>query len=121
MLKNEYIKNWIQLFSIVVIIFLVFKLMQISSEKNSAYRVLKNQIETSKKESEAIVNQKEKEIAYLKRLNEKIDLEIRRKQKTIDSLNILKKQVQVIYFNNVREIKGFNAKQLENYWRNEIR
>lgn len=118
---NSYIQKWLQLFSIVVIIFLIFKLIQSNSEKNIAYRISQKQIELLKENSEELIRSKERQIEYLIQRNAATDIEIKKKQKTIDSLNSLKKEVQVVYVNNIRKIKEFKAKELENYWKNEIK
>lgn len=118
---NSYIQKWLQLFSIVVIIFLIFKLIQSNSEKNIAYRITQKQIELLKENSEELIRSKERQIEYLIQRNAATDIEIKKKQKTIDSLNSLKKEVQVVYVNTIRKIKEFKAKELENYWKNEIK
>jgi len=39
----------------------------------------------------------------------------------IDSLNAQKQRIQYVYINKIKEIDNYNAKQLEEYWKNEIK
>jgi hypothetical protein len=118
---KQYFQNWLQLFSVVVIVFLLIKIFVLSTEKSSYESITKNQIKALQERSNKIIKDKEQQIEYLIKRNALTDIEIKRKQKSIDSLEAIKKQVQVIYIDNVKAIRGFNAKQLENYFRNEIK
>jgi hypothetical protein len=118
---NQYLQKWLQSFSIVVIVFLIITIFSLNNQKNSAYRITKNQIDVLKERSDNLIKSKERQIDYLIKRNVLIDLEIKKKQKLIDSLEKVKKTIQVVYINNVKEIREFNAKQLENYFRNEIK
>lgn len=118
---NQYLQKWFQLFSIVLIVFLIFKILTLNTQKNAISRITKNQIKDIQERSDNIVQDKEKQIEYLIKRNALTDLQIKKKQKSIDSLENIKNRIQVIYINNVKELKQFNAKQLENYFRNEIK
>ena len=118
---KEYLLKWLQLFSVIVIIFLIIRIARENTEKNAILTITKNQIKNIEERSNKIVRDKEQQIDYLIKRNALTDLEIKKKQKSIDSLSKLKNQVQIIYIDNVKEIKGYNAKQLENYFRNEIK
>lgn len=118
---NQYLQKWFQLFSIVLIVFLIFKILTLNTQKNAISRITKNQIKDIQERSDNIVQDKEKQIEYLIKRNALTDLQIKKLQKSIDSLENIKNRIQVIYINNVKELKEFNAKQLENYFRNEIK
>lgn len=118
---KDYLQKWLQLFSVIVIIFLIIRIARENTEKNAILTITKNQIKNIEERSNKIVRDKEQQIDYLIKRNALTDLEIKKKQKSIDSLSKLKNQVQIIYIDNVKEIKGYNAKQLENYFRNEIK
>lgn len=118
---NQYIKQSLQIILFIIIGFLVIEIIKLNAEKNSINRVTKNQIQNLQERSNKIVKDKEQQIDYLIKRNALTELEIKKKQKSIDSLENRKKQIQVIYIDNVKEINGFNAKQLENYFRNEIK
>jgi len=118
---KQYNQTLLQLFFVISIVFLLFKIFVLRNEKSIHERIIKKEIKAIQERSNNIIKDKEKQIDYLIKKNNLISLDIKRKEKSIDSLKVIKKQIQFIYIDNIRSIKGFNARQLENYFRNEIK
>ena len=61
---------------------------------------------------------------HIKKLTNTIaykDKLIRQARLSIDSLEKVKGRVEIVYINKVQQINTFNSKQLENYWKDEIK
>jgi hypothetical protein len=71
--------------------------------------------------SKNIIEVNQKQIEYLTKLNLKKDIEILKSKKTIDSLNMIKQEIKIIYRDKINKVKNLNANQLVNYWTNELK
>lgn len=61
---------------------------------------------------------------HIKKLTNTIaykDKLIREARLSIDSLEKVKGRVEIVYINRVQQISTFTSKQLENYWKDEIK
>ena len=77
-------------------------------------------MEKYKANSLRIIANKEKEIKFLhSKISKKQGL-IDKSKHALDSLKRLKAKVDIVYVNKVKQIEDFNAKQLENYFNEEL-
>lgn len=112
-----------KLYNILLIVLLGICLMlwnKTNSEKNHLKTISNFYMRSGKQQSLDIIAKREKQIKFL-------ELKIVQKQKLIDksnekidSLSKLKRKVNVIYINRVKEIKDFNSNKLENYFNEEL-
>jgi hypothetical protein len=115
---NKLFQKFHHILYLIIIFLLLFK---INIEKKSNYNPIKSEIENIKLQSEEIIKKKEKEINYLTFKNIQSDLKIKEKEKVIDSLNLVKKKTEMMFLYRIKQINDFNSKQLENYWKNELK
>jgi tRNA uridine 5-carbamoylmethylation protein Kti12 len=77
-------------------------------------------MEKYKANSLRIIANKEKEIKFLHSQISKNQVLIDKSKYALDSLKRLKAKVDIVYINKVKEIQDFDAKQLENYFNEEL-
>jgi tRNA uridine 5-carbamoylmethylation protein Kti12 len=77
-------------------------------------------MEKYKANSLRIIANKEKEIKFLHSQISKKQGLIDKSKHALDSLKRLKAKVDIVYVNKVKEIQDFDAKQLENYFNEEL-
>ena len=117
---NIYRKAAIILVCIVIGFVLLFSWKK-QSENRSFDRKLKYYMNRSMKESDSIIQSKERRITFLLNHVRLLNSRIKDSQNTIDSLERVKSQVEYVYINKIKEIDKFDAKKLEEYWRHEFK
>jgi hypothetical protein len=111
-------EKWIQIlliFCVVVSVFLNIRQCS-SSNKKSQYYIDKLN-DRSKKE----IEKRELHITKLLKIIEYKNKLVKKAEFSIDSLEKVKSKVEYVYINKVQQINNFNSKQLENYWKDEIK
>ena len=106
--------------SIIIGLFLLIFLFRSLHDKNDNERLLKKYLNDAKQQSQKIIDQKKKNIALLLKDVHRLESEIDQKQKQIDSLKRQKNKIEYIYIQTIKKINEYDAKQLEQYWRNEL-
>ena len=106
--------------SILVILFLTIGIIRSLHDRNANDRLLKKYLNDAKQQSQKIIDQKKKNIALLLKDVHRLESEIDQKQKQIDSLKRQKNKIEYIYIQTIKKINEYDAKQLEQYWRNEL-
>ena len=117
---NIYRKAAIILVCIVIGFVLLFSWKK-QSENRLFDRKLKYYMNRSMKESDSIIQSKERRITFLLNHVRILNGRIKDSQSTIDSLERVKSQVEYVYINKIKEIDKFDAKKLEEYWRHEFK
>ena len=108
----------LRVFFFVVIITLVitnFRQCAKSSGKNKYYIDKLNARSTNE------IELRELHIKKLTKTIEYKDALIKQARLSIDSLEQIKGRVEIVYINRVQQINTFTSKQLENYWKDEIK
>lgn len=105
---------------VVVTIFLFVNFMSIFSEMKKNDQLIDYYVGRFKRESDSIIELKQNRIDKLMRDVYVLDLQIRASKTKIDSLEKERKRIQYVFINKLKEIDKYDAKQLEEYWRNEF-
>ena len=106
--------------SILVILFLAIGIIRSLNDRNANDRLLKKYLNDAKQQSQKIIDQRQKNIELLLKNVYKLEIEIDQKQRQIDSLKRQKNKIEYIYIQTIKKINEYDAKQLEEYWRNEL-
>lgn len=106
---------------IIVTLFLSFYILNLYKDKNELAKENKYYQSLVKDKSKNIIEVNQKQIEYLTNLNLKKDIEILKSKRTIDSLNAQSVKIKYVYINKIKQIQLFDAIQLQNYWRDEIK
>ena len=116
-MRLDYDKILRVFFVVVITMLVVTNIRQCTSSKSKNQYYIDKLNERSKSE----IKKRELHIQKLMFAIAWKDKLIERSKASIDSLERLKGKVQYIYINKVQEINNFNSKQLENYWKDEIK
>jgi hypothetical protein len=106
---------------IIVTLFLCIYIFNLYKDKNNLAKETKYYQGLVKDKSKTVIEVNQKQIEYLTKLNLQKDIEILKSKKTIDSLNAQSVKIKYVYINKIKQIELFDAIQLQNYWRNEIK
>ena len=106
---------------IVVMIFLGINLLRIFSDIKKNDRIIEYYIDQQRKESDSIIKARQNRIRELIREVYQLDRKIKIAETKIDSLNKEKQRIQYVFINKLKEIDKYDAKQLEEYWKNEFK
>jgi len=121
-MENPFFKNYHKTIlralyiSVVLIIGLIIIILFIFPKED----VSKDLIEKLKKEKQEIIDKSYNQIDSLKRLNEIQEEKISKANFKIDSLKHIKTKVEIVYQNKLKEINGYDSKQIENYWQEQF-
>jgi hypothetical protein len=104
-------------FFVIILVLVITNIRQCakSNQKNQYY------IDRLNARSKSEIELRELHIKKLTKTIEYKDALIKQARFSIDSLEQLKGRVEVIYINRVQQINTFTSKQLENYWKDEIK
>ena len=102
---------------IVIVVLAIFNISQCanSGKKNKYY------IDKLNARSKSEIELRELHIKKLTKTIQYKDALIKQARVSIDSLEQLKGRVEIVYINRVQQINTFTSKQLENYWKDEIK
>lgn len=114
---NEKLFSWIVTTALIVCLYF---LMSIYRQNRVLEKYRDNSIEEIKKQKEEMIKANYHYIDSLKENIKRYEVEINNANMTIDSLSKEKDKVKIIYIEKIKEIKGFNANSLTNYWKNEL-
>ena len=121
-MENSFFKNYHKTIlralyiSVMLIIGLIIIILYIFPKED----VSKDLIEKLKKEKQEIIDKSYNQIDSLKRLNELQEEKISKANFKIDSLKHIKTKVEIVYQNKLKEINGYDSKQIENYWQEQF-
>jgi hypothetical protein len=101
--------------------FFILKFIGLTIEKNKAYKLAKKYIDSYKDSQEQIIVKNQKRIVWLELQNQKNENLVFEQLNIIDSLQRVKSKIKVIYVEKNKKINDYNAKQLETYFKNEIK
>lgn len=101
--------------------YFVLKFISLTVEKNESYRLTKKYIDFFQNNRKFLIEKSNQKIFFLKTQNELTAQKVYRQKKIIDSLEQVKSKIKVIFIEKSKKINDFNAKQLENYFKNEIK
>ena len=101
--------------------FFILKFIGLTVEKNKAYKLSKKYIDSYKEVQEQRILINQKRIDWLETQNQKNENKVFEQLNIIDSLQKIKGKIRVIYVERNKKINDYNAKQLETYFRNEIK
>lgn len=121
MIEDRLFKKIAATLFIIVVILLSINLIRIFSEMKNNDRLLEYYIDRQKRESDSIIALKQKRIQKLLKDVRSLNLKIQAAQTKIDSLNKEKQRIQYVFINKLKEIDKYDAKQLEEYWKNEFK
>ena len=111
---SVYILIWI------VLIFLLFALNQCSRNNQLKGEVSKMRKEL-KKDYEDRIKKRDLIIQRLQKDNQLKKMEIDRMNNKIDSLDKVKRKIQIKYVDRIREIKIMDSEKIKNYWYGEFK
>jgi hypothetical protein len=115
-METSFFKDYYKTISVLLIIGLILITIFFIPKKD----VNQDLIEKLKKEKQEIINKSYNQIDSLKRLNELQEETIAKANFKIDSLNHLKTKVEIVYQNKLKEINGYDSKQVEQYWQGQF-
>lgn len=84
-------------------------------------KTLTESVDAVKTAKERVIKRKRAEISQLKRDNRLKDINIAKAKQKIDSLENREVKIKIIYKDRIEKIKGFDSKDLENYWKDEFK
>jgi uncharacterized membrane protein YfhO len=103
----------------VVLIFLMFAVNQLNRNKKLKAEVSKIRKEL-KTDYEERIKKRELIIQSLRKDNQSKRMEIERMNNKIDSLDKLKRKIQIKYVDRIQEIKIMDSEKIKNYWNEEF-
>ncbi len=103
----------------VVLIFLMFAVNQYSANNKLKKEVSKIRKEL-KTDYEERIKKRELVIDILRKDNLSKKMEIERMNNKIDSLDKIKRKIQIKYVDRIREIKIMDSEKIKNYWDGEF-
>jgi len=101
-------------------LFLFLFIFRSLHDKNSNEGLLKKYLKDAEKQSQIVIDQKQKNIDRLLKKIDMLQCSIEQKQGQIDSLKKQKNKVEYIYIQNIKKINKYDSKELEEYWKNEF-
>jgi uncharacterized membrane protein YfhO len=99
----------------VVLIFLMFAVNQLNRNKKLKAEVSKIRKEL-KTDYEERIKKRELIIQSLRKDNQSKRMEIERMNNKIDSLDKVKRKIQIKYIDRIQEIKVMDSEKIKNYW-----
>lgn len=114
---NEKLFSWI--ISMAFLVCLYF-LLSVYRQNRELEKYRDNSIEQIKIEKEKVIKANYDYIDSLKSEINSYEIAIDKANTTIDSLSKVKSKVKYIYIEKIKEIQGFNANSLTNYWKDEL-
>jgi len=114
---NEKLFSWI--ISMAFLVCLYF-LLSVYRQNRELEKYRDNSIEQIKIEKEKVIKANYDYIDSLKSEINSYQISINKANTTIDSLSKVKSKVKYIYIEKIKEIQGFNANSLTNYWKDEL-
>lgn len=121
MITNKLLKKVIIILLSIIFVFVLINTIKIIAEIRRTDVMLKYYVNKARKESDSIIKSKNLRIKNLLGDVYALHGKINVAQAKIDSLNAQKQKVQYIYINKLKEIDTYSAKQVEEYWKNEIK
>ena len=114
---NEKLFSWI-----ITVAFLVclYFLLSVYRQNRELEKYRDNSIEQIKIEKEKVIKANYDYIDSLKSEINSYEISINKANTTLDSLSKVKSKVKYVYIEKIKEIKGFNANSLTNYWKDEL-
>jgi hypothetical protein len=103
----------------VVLIFLMFLVNQCSSNNQLKREISKIRKEL-KTDYEERIKKRELIIQSLRKDNQSKRMEIERMNNKIDSLDKVKRKIQIKYVDRIQEIKIMDSEKIKNYWNEEF-
>jgi len=103
----------------VVLIFLMFAVNQLNRNKKLKAEVSKIRKEL-KTDYEERIKKRELIIQSLRKDNQSKRMEIERMNNKIDSLDKVKRKIQIKYVDRIQEIKIMDSEKIKNYWNEEF-
>jgi uncharacterized protein YlxW (UPF0749 family) len=103
----------------VVLIFLMFAVNQCSTNNQLKAEVSKMRKEL-KTDYEERIKKRELIIQSLRKDNQSKRMEIERMNNKIDSLDKVKRKIQIKYVDRIQEIKIMDSQKIKNYWDGEF-
>jgi uncharacterized membrane protein len=114
---NQKLFSWIITVAFLVCLYFLLSLYKKNRELEK-YR--DTSIEQIKIEKEKVIKANYDYIDSLKSEIKSYEISIDKANTTIDSLSKVKSKVKYIYIEKIKEIQGFNANSLTNYWKYEL-
>lgn len=114
---NEKLFSWIIL---VAFLFCLYFLLSLYKNNRELDKYRDTSIEQIKIEKDKVIKANYDYIDSLKSQINSYEISINKANITIDSLTKLKSKVKYIYIQKIKEIQGFNANSLNNYWKDEL-
>ena len=114
---NEKLFSWI--ISVALLVCLYF-LLSVYKQNRELEKYRDNSIEELKKQKEEMIKANYHYIDSLKSSIRQYEIAIDKANTTLDSLYKVKAKVKYVYIEKIKEIKGFNANSLTNYWKDEL-
>ena len=114
---NEKLFSWI--ISVAFLVCLYF-LLSVYKQNRELEKYRDNSIEELKKQKEEMIKANYNYIDSLKSSIRQYEIAIDKANTTLDSLYKVKAKVKYVYIEKIKEIKGFNANSLTNYWKDEL-
>ena len=114
---NEKLFSWI--ISVALLVCLYF-LLSVYKQNREVEKYRDNSIEELKKQKEEMIKANYHYIDSLKSSIRQYEIAIDKANTTLDSLSKVKAKVKYVYIEKIKEIKGFNANSLTNYWKDEL-
>jgi hypothetical protein len=121
MITETLLKKIVITLVIIILGFLSISIFRVFAEMKKADVLLDYYIDKTKRESDSIIKLKNERIKKLLSDIYVLNGKINAAHSKIDSLNAQKQRIQYVYINKIKEIDNYNAKQLEEYWKNEIK
>ena len=112
-----------KIFSFIIsVAFLVclYFLLSVYKQNRELEKYRDNSIEKLKQEKEQMIKANYHYIDSLKENIRQYEIAIDKANITLDSLSKVKAKVKYVYIEKIKEIKGFNANSLTNYWKDEL-
>lgn len=112
-----------KIFSFIIsVAFLVclYFLLSVYRQNRELEKYRDNSIEELKKQKEEMIKSNYHYIDSLKSSIRQYEIDIDKANTTLDSLSKVKAKVKYVYIEKIKEIKGFNANSLTNYWKDEL-
>jgi preprotein translocase subunit YajC len=112
-----------KIFSFIIsVAFLVclYFLLSVYRQNRELEKYRDNSIEELKKQKEEMIKSNYHYIDSLKSSIRQYEIAIDKANTTLDSLSKVKAKVKYVYIEKIKEIKGFNANSLTNYWKDEL-
>jgi uncharacterized membrane protein len=114
---NEKLFSWI--ISVAFLVCLYF-LLSVYKQNRELEKYRDNSIEELKKQKEEMIKSNYHYIDSLKSSIRQYEIDIDKANTTLDSLSKVKAKVKYVYIEKIKDIKGFNANSLTNYWKDEL-